>query len=120
MSLITVATRKVVRRSFERNLGFTDFDLREDDIAPSNREYLFEIAPGSAKRERFTPLSVLVSGAGGAAQPYKNPFSLAICVALVIVLSANFVFVVTRIYGLSKKKKADKGRALDEDPDDAE
>jgi hypothetical protein len=74
---------------------------------PSNRRYRLELSPSSAKREHFPPLFIyldIVSGSG-IYNPYRHPFSTALCVCIFILLILNCVAMAVRLILLNRKVK---------------
>jgi hypothetical protein len=109
ISLLTVDTRQVIRRTFERNLGQVDgWSPMLNGKIPSNRKYRLEISPSSALREGFKPLYVYLEmvPVTGSYVPYKAPFTTGVTLAIVLLLVGNFVFVGARLYLMSRHKEA--------------
>jgi hypothetical protein len=109
ISLITVDTKQVVRRTFERNLGQVDgYTPWLNGNVPSNRRYRLEISPSSAMREGFKPLYVYLEMVpiAGTYRPYTPPFTEMLTIGIVLVMAANFVFVGARIWMLARHKAA--------------
>ena len=117
LTMITIDTGRISRRTFERNLGEADFDIKENGEVPGNSEYLIELSPSSAQRENFRrkQVRVVIQRDENNRKPYKNPFTLQINIGILIILSANFVFVGTRIYSLNRRRRVDDDRPLDTD-----
>ena len=117
ITMITIDTGRIARRTFERNLGEADFDIKENGAVPTNDEYIIELGPSSARRENFErrQVRVVIERDGTNKKPYQNPFKLPLNIGILVVLSANFLFVGTRIYCLNRRRQVDDDRPLETD-----
>lgn len=110
ISIISMESYQVLRRSFERNTGSAEIYLTDDKgITPSNRQFMLEISPSSPidnSAITFKPIqqTITIETAPGNYRPYKNPFPLSRLIGISVLLGIAFIYVFVRIVFLFRKK----------------
>jgi hypothetical protein len=107
ISLLTIDTRQVIRRMFERNVGnYPSYSIVLNGEIPTNREYRLEISPSSAMSENFPPLyiNIEIVSFEGRYNSYTHPFTPGLNIVILALLLLNFVFIGLRMWTSAKKQ----------------
>ena len=110
MSVISLESRQVIRRIFDRNTGSAELPLTDQDgNTPSNHQFLLEISPSSPIDNpsiTFKPIQqiITIGTTDGPIDPYSNPFNITNRVFMCILMGISLLFVGIRMGCLASKR----------------
>ncbi|OHS95190.1 P-domain proprotein convertase [Tritrichomonas foetus] len=110
ISIISLESKQVLRRIFDRNTGSAEVLLTDENgETPSNRQFLLEISPSSPidnSKITFKPIRqiITIETTDGPVEPYNNPFTLKNRIFICILMGTSLLFVVLRMILLAGKK----------------